>query len=121
MMPVFDQRQMLLDFQFDRSQGGLKLFLVRELESRLIILGVAVLQANSPYQFSNEVNLSWRGFRRWHMAPISGGIHERSSEATILHQNGTGSQQFLDPVKVPEGGKPFPDSIARPEWARAGN
>ena len=69
MMPVYDQCQMLLDFYFDRSQGGLKLFLVRELEARLLVLGVAVLRANSPYQFSNEVNLSWRGFRRWHITP----------------------------------------------------
>jgi hypothetical protein len=53
MMPVPDQRQMSLDFEFDRMQGGLKLFLVRELEARLLALGVAVLWVNTPYQFSD--------------------------------------------------------------------
>jgi hypothetical protein len=91
MMPVLDQRQMLLDFQFDRMQGGLKLFLVRELEARLLVLGMAVLWANTPYQFSDEFDLSWGGFQRWHKATLSGNINGKSSEVTIISQNGTGS------------------------------
>jgi hypothetical protein len=43
MVPVFDQRQVLLDFLFDKSQSGLKLFLARELEACLVVLRVAVV------------------------------------------------------------------------------
>ena len=42
-VPMFDQRQVLLDFDFDKSQSGLKLFLARELEACLVVLGMAVV------------------------------------------------------------------------------
>jgi hypothetical protein len=46
MVPVFDQRQMLLDFELNDPQGGLKLFLVVELEAHFVVLGVTVLWSN---------------------------------------------------------------------------
>ena len=33
-------KQVLLDFEFDNSQSGLKLFLARELEACLVVLGM---------------------------------------------------------------------------------
>ena len=45
-VPVLDQRQVLLDFEFDKSQSGLKLFLARELEACLLVLGVGVLKGD---------------------------------------------------------------------------
>jgi hypothetical protein len=43
-VPVLDQRQVSLDFEFDKSQRGLKLFLARELEARLFVLGVGIFR-----------------------------------------------------------------------------
>jgi len=45
-LPVFDQRQMLLNFEFDESQDGLKLLFATELKACLVVLGVAVLRRN---------------------------------------------------------------------------
>ena len=41
-VPMLDQRQVLLDFEFDKSQSGLKLILARELESSLFVFTVGV-------------------------------------------------------------------------------
>src|SRR5262245_30873154 len=41
-VPVLNQHQVLLDFQFDGPQSGLKLFLARELAAYLFVLGVGV-------------------------------------------------------------------------------
>ena len=45
-VPVLDQHQVLLDFEFDSSQSGLKLFLARELRTCLIVLGVGVFEGD---------------------------------------------------------------------------
>jgi putative RNA 2'-phosphotransferase len=45
-MPVFDQCQVLLDFEFDKSQSGLKLFLAPQLETCLLVLGGNVLKSD---------------------------------------------------------------------------
>ena len=50
-VPMLDQHQVLLDFEFNRSQSGLKLFLARELEACLVVLGVGIFQGYRPYKF----------------------------------------------------------------------
>ena len=45
-VPVLDQPQVLLDFEFDKSQSGLQLLLARELEACLLVLGVGVLKGD---------------------------------------------------------------------------
>jgi hypothetical protein len=45
-VPMLDQRQVLLDFEFDKSQSSLKLFLAGELEARLFVLIVGVLRGD---------------------------------------------------------------------------
>ena len=41
-VPMLDQRQVSLDFEFDRSQSGLKIFLARKLKACLFVLGVGI-------------------------------------------------------------------------------
>ena len=45
-VPVFEQYQVLLDFEFDISQSRLKLFLARELEACFFVLGVGVIEGD---------------------------------------------------------------------------
>jgi hypothetical protein len=45
-VPVLDQRQVLHDFEFDKSQSGLKLFLAGELEACLLVFGVGILRGD---------------------------------------------------------------------------
>jgi hypothetical protein len=66
MVPVFNKRQVLLDFLLDKSQGSLKLFLAAELEACFIEFGMAVLKGNGPYELSNEVDLGRRRFSGGH-------------------------------------------------------
>jgi hypothetical protein len=66
MVPMLDQHQVLLDFEFDKSQCGLKLFLARELEACFVVLGVAVGRGRRPYKFPDEVDLGRSGFIRLH-------------------------------------------------------
>jgi hypothetical protein len=45
-VPVRDQCQVLLDFEFDKSQGGLKFFLACELGACFVVLGMGVIEGN---------------------------------------------------------------------------
>lgn len=45
-VPVLDQHQVLLDFEFDKSQSRLKFFLACELEERLFVFGVGVFKGD---------------------------------------------------------------------------
>jgi hypothetical protein len=51
MVPMLDQRQVLLDFEFYKSQCGLQLFAARELDACLLVLGMGVFGSYRPYKF----------------------------------------------------------------------
>jgi hypothetical protein len=72
-VPMFDQRQVLLDFVFDKSQSGLKLFLARKLEACLFVLGVSIFGGDGPCKVSDEVDLGRSGFVRRHVDTLSQG------------------------------------------------